>query len=77
MCRCSHMYGYLCMYVCVCIYVCVYVSAYICVYMSAYIYMCIYMLFQKGPEFNLPLALLALTSMLLGYLGVWEKGDWV
>lgn len=43
---------------------CMYVSAYICVYLSAY--MGSYMLFLEVPEFNLPLAL---TSMLLGYLG--------
>lgn len=51
----------MCLHICMCVYVCIYV--------------CIYMLFQKGPEFNLPLAPLTLTSMLLGYLGVWEEGD--
>lgn len=55
MCRCSHVQGFLCMYVCVCIYMCVS----ICIYG-------LYMLFLEVPEFNLPLAL---TSMLLGYLG--------
>lgn len=53
------------LYVCVCIYVCIYVCAYVS----------IYTLFLQGAEFSLPLAPLALTSMLLGYLGVWEEGE--
>lgn len=51
---------------CACMYVCAYGSVYMCVYT---------LLFLEGPEFNLPLAPLALTSMLLGYLGVWVEGD--
>lgn len=55
----------------------VHVSADMCVYIYVCIYLCIYILFLEGPEFNLPLTSLALTSMLLGYLGVREEGDWV